>query len=79
MLAMIQIKHLFRKENIPGLCFQKEVGASCIIHVQYTGLIGFPFEHIPNSFHVFKKPEDLMKVPGIKETAFERLKDKIIV
>ena len=27
----------------------------------------------------FKKPEDLMKVPGIKEKAFERVKDKIIV
>ena len=28
---------------------------------------------------MFKKPEDLMKVPGIKEKAFERVKDKIIV
>ena len=27
----------------------------------------------------FKKPEDLMKVPGIKEKAFECVKDKIIV
>ena len=32
-----------------------------------------------NSVHVIEKKEDVMKVPGIKEAAYEKLKDKITV
>ena len=64
MLAMIQVEHLVRKEDISSLCFQEEVGSSCIIHVQYTGLIGFPFEHIPNAYDIFKKPDDRLPSPA---------------
>ena len=28
---------------------------------------------------LFEKPEDIMQVPGIKEAAYEKLKDKITV